>query len=108
MIYPFLVCTVTTLYQTIAEVGHTSRSTSPVPPPTASTTSSLPRGSTTNEQEMTGAGEGGRESQVVSPSSGTNNEIVADPNATYAAVRMAHAHECTVYETYTIMYDIVL
>jgi hypothetical protein len=77
---------VTSIYQTIDEVGHTSRNTSPVPVLTMSPPS-LREGGPEQQSEVSTTGEGERESQVTSPSSGGGaDEIVADPNATYAAV----------------------
>ena len=48
---------------------------------------SLREGGPEQQSEVSTTGEGERESQVTSPSSGGGaDEIVADPNATYAAV----------------------
>lgn len=63
----------------------------------AATSSSSLRENTTEQLE---AGEGERESQVTSPSSGavSTDEAPADPNATYAAV-CTHTHARTLYYT---------
>lgn len=68
---------VTSIYQSIDEVGHSSGSPSPIPP-TATTMTSSSLHESTAERPLESAGEAGRETSA--------EETGPDPNATYAAV----------------------
>ena len=70
----------TSIYQSIDEVGHSSGSPSPIPP-TATTMTSSSLHESKVERPLETAGEPGRENQITSA-----EETAPDPNATYAAV----------------------
>lgn len=99
----------TTIYQTIDEVGTStsSRGASPLPPlPTSSSSPhSQQEGGTTRDQPSeagaTGGGRGGgggeEEANITSPPL-VPEEIVPDPNATYAAVSWLLSLSCNYTE----------